>query len=695
MSFYYDKTTGKTYNLSIPGQIPSITDDFVLIDETEYFTFLNQTYSDTSKTIIYTEGVGLTFEIAPSATFSQDYLINNFKFTVNSLLNLEAIALGYKSSEDAATFFFSTSASDKSKAEDFIYWRDNTLDLMRQNIASFTADGITLPGLSAFVEQGEYYGLEFIPAGLPSIAGGEAGPQGATGPQGARGYSVLSGATAPSTQDGFSGDFWIDTTNYNIYGPAIWVYDRNLDGIPDLSGGEVQPAPLSVTAAVNYWGDPTSLIGPTGPCCTGNQGPQGFQGSRWSSVLSGTGQPSPIDGISGDFWLNTTTNVLYGPSIDLGGGNMGWFGSGGILLEGTTGATGSQGFQGFQGLVGPTGAAGEAAEKGETGSQGFQGFQGNQGLQGITGPTGVQGFQGFQGNQGPQGITGPTGVQGFQGRQGTTGPKGETGDGLFDRTYEPNTITGNSINYSSVGTVVGSGRKIPLLLNDGSLTFDYLRTTDIFDQFKISTFLYSGSSQQILEIGSGSYALGSTFTASYSPSISQVNYASINISGVSSEDFPVELSSPYTSLNATGLTFAYPLSANPTATVTFTLSATASSGVEETATKTLNFLFRRPNYYGVNASSSLGASGLTSLSKVLDINLSHDFEVNASDQHIYYAYPSTYIGTPTFKVNGFGGGFINIATATAHTNEFGYITNYEIYRSVNKFTASNIQVEVT
>jgi hypothetical protein len=233
------------------------------------------------------------------------------------------------------------------------------------------------------------------------------------------------------------------------------------------------------------------------------------------------------------------------------------------------------------------------------------------------------------------------------------------------------------------------------LLNDGSLTFDYLRTTDIFDQFKISTFLYSGSSQQILEIGSGSYALGSTFTASYSPSISQVNYASINISGVSSEDFPVELSSPYTSLNATGLTFAYPLSANPTATVTFTLSATASSGVEETATKTLNFLFRRPNYYGVNASSSLGASGLTSLSKVLDINLSHDFEVNASDQHIYYAYPSTYIGTPTFKVNGFGGGFINIATATSHTNEFGYITNYEIYRSVNKFTASNIQVEVT
>jgi hypothetical protein len=143
--------------------------------------------------------------------------------------------------------------------------------------------------------------------------------------------------------------------------------------------------------------------------------------------LNGTGQPSPIDGVGGDFWLNTTTNVLYGPSIDLGGGNMGWFGSGGILLEGTTGATGSQGFQGFQGLVGPTGAAGEAAEKGETGSQGFQGFQGNQGLQGITGPTGVQGFQGFQGNQGPQGITGPTGVQGFQGFQGNQGRQGITG----------------------------------------------------------------------------------------------------------------------------------------------------------------------------------------------------------------------------------------------------------------------------
>jgi hypothetical protein len=300
------------------------------------------------------------------------------------------------------------------------------------------------------------------------------------------------------------------------------------------------------------------------------------------------------------------------------------------------------------------------------------------------------------GPQGPLGGgTGNQGFQGFQGFQGNTGPKGETGDGLFDRTYETNTITGNSINYTAIGSVGGSGRKIPLLLNDGSLTFDYLRTTDIFDQFKVSTFLYDGSTQQILEIGSGSYTLTDSFLATYSPSITQVNYASISISGVSSEDFPVELSSPYTSLNANGLTFAYPASANPTATVTFTLSSTASSGVEETATKSLNFLFRRPNYYGVDSNPSLGAVGLTSLSKVLDTNLSHSFEVDASDQYIYYAYPSTYTGTPTFKVNGFGGGFINIASEASHTNGFGYITNYEIYRSSNKFTASNIQVEVT
>ena len=396
MASYYDTSTGLFYNFDVGGNIPSITDTFVEVDATAYYDLLSQTYTDSTKTITFDAGTsGLTLSDVAPIVLSQDQLINQFKGLVYNLLDAEAISGGFASISDAATFYLSTSTTEKSKAEDFIQWRDNTLNLMNQNIFSYTADGVTLPSLSEFVEQGEYWSIDFIPTGLPAIAGGEL-----------RARTILSGTGQPSPYDGLSGDFWIDTVNNNIYGPAIWVYDRNDDGIPDLEGGEVQPAPLSVTAAINYWGDPTSLIGPTGPCCTGEQG---AQGPRGNSVLNGTGQPSPTDGVSGDFWLNTTTNVLYGPAIDLGGGNMGWFGSSGVLLEGTIGPTGSQGFQGFQGFVGPTGAPGEAADKGETGSQGFQGFQGPTGAAGVAGDKGDPGSQGFQGFQGPTGGAEPVG----------------------------------------------------------------------------------------------------------------------------------------------------------------------------------------------------------------------------------------------------------------------------------------------
>jgi len=117
--------------------------------------------------------------------------------------------------------------------------------------------------------------------------------------------------------------------------------------------------------------------------------------------------------------------------------------------------------------------------------------------------------------------------------------------------------------------------------------------------------------------------------------------------------------------------------------------------VEETATRTLTFLFRRPNYYGVSSSASLGPTGLTSLSSVLDENISHSFIVSPNDEYIYYAYPSTYGTSPIFKIGGFLGAVINIASGMAHTNQSGYVTNYEIYRSTNKFTANNIPVDVT
>jgi hypothetical protein len=77
--------------------------------------------------------------------------------------------------------------------------------------------------------------------------------------------SVLNGSGVPSSEIGSEGSFYINTVNYDIYGP------KN-------SGS---------------WGSPTSLVGPTGATgATGAQGVQGLTGSTGVGVASGgtTGQ---------------------------------------------------------------------------------------------------------------------------------------------------------------------------------------------------------------------------------------------------------------------------------------------------------------------------------------------------------------------------------------------------------------------
>lgn len=128
--------------------------------------------------------------------------------------------------------------------------------------------------------------------------------------------------------------------------------------------------------------------GATGP--EGLQGPQGQQGAQGepgpagadgTSVLNGTTAPGDSIGTSGDFYLDTSNSVLYGPKDDDGWGD-------GVSLVG------------LQGPQGPTGA---------------QGASGPPGPQGATGADGAAGTDGATGPAGPQGPTGPAGPAGSGG----------------------------------------------------------------------------------------------------------------------------------------------------------------------------------------------------------------------------------------------------------------------------------------
>ncbi|MFN4830502.1 MAG: hypothetical protein ACK5GB_00030 [Sphingomonadales bacterium] len=106
------------------------------------------------------------------------------------------------------------------------------------------------------------------------------GPAGPTGAAGADGKTVLSGTNNPVAATGSNGDFYINTSTNTLFGPK----------------------------ASGTWPTGISLVGPAGP--TGATGAAGIDGK---TVLSGTNNPVAATGSNGDFYINTTTNILFGP----------------------------------------------------------------------------------------------------------------------------------------------------------------------------------------------------------------------------------------------------------------------------------------------------------------------------------------------------------------------------------------------
>jgi hypothetical protein len=85
-------------------------------------------------------------------------------------------------------------------------------------------------------------------------------------------------------------------------------------------------------------------------------GPQGPPGVNGNSVLNGAGAPTSTLGQPGDFYLDTTSDVIYGPKT-----STGWPATGTSLV-------GAQGPQGPQGPVGQTGLQGPQGPQGPAGS---------------------------------------------------------------------------------------------------------------------------------------------------------------------------------------------------------------------------------------------------------------------------------------------------------------------------------------
>ena len=124
---------------------------------------------------------------------------------------------------------------------------------------------------------------------------------------------------------------------------------------------------------------------------------------------------------------------------------------------------------------------------------------------------------------------------------------------------------------------------------------------------------------------------------------------------------------------------------------TWKLDVTDERGA--TATKSVSITFCNGIYYGVGSiENNFDSAFVTSLTKRLQTSKAYDFTVNPTAQYIYYAVP-TRLGTVSFKVGGFEGGFETPETVSV-TNSSGYTENYYVYRSTNKITGSTT-VDVT
>ena len=207
---------------------------------------------------------------------------------------------------------------------------------------------------------------------------------------------LLSGTEAPASTVGSDGAFFLDYKSGRLYGPK--------------TSGAWPAASLS-------------LVGPTGPV-----GPAGAAGAGGTSpgLYSGTSTPADTIGLDGDFYINLSSKILYGPKAS------GAWPTTGISIVGSLGPIGATGPAGANGQTGATGAPGASLIGGSGAPSNSIGANGDFYIDSVAGlligpkasgawPLTGTSLIGQTGATGAPGATGATGAAGANGATGATG----------------------------------------------------------------------------------------------------------------------------------------------------------------------------------------------------------------------------------------------------------------------------------
>lgn len=249
-----------------------------------------------------------------------------------------------------------------------------------------------------------------------------------------QGSMILSGRGIPSAEKGQTGDYYLDLSSSELYGP------KTKDG----------------------WG--TSVLNLKG--LKGDKGDNGTNGQDGQPGRDGQNGETPRIGDNGNWWVGNTdlgvkaqgnpgTNGQNGLTPHIGENGNWWVGNTdlGVRAQGNPGTNGQNGQPGHDGQNGETPRIGDNGNwwignqdtgkpaRGEQGTPGSNGRDGQNGFTPYIGPNGNwwvdnhdtgKPARGAQGPQGPQGNPGQQGAQGNPGRDGQPGADGSkilAGDG--------------------------------------------------------------------------------------------------------------------------------------------------------------------------------------------------------------------------------------------------------------------------
>ena len=322
---------------------------------------------------------------------------------------------------------------------------------------------------------------------------GVPGPTGATGSQGNASQKGDEGASGQTGQTGMTGQTGAD-------GPQGQTGQTGMTGMTGMTGvtgaqGSPSGLPFDYTTSTTVGSGQWKYTNPTTIQISGTAS----NGANVSPVFENAGNSGTVQwtqeddssvitaarynniGESSNVFTVSVVGTTFGGGLITNGEGTRFF----ITRDGSIGVNGAQGQTGQTGMTGMTGAVGQTGEVGATGNVGLIGVTSDGSLVSMDSPRDII-FQ-TRNPGSPLTILGTP----------------DSGAGItfatkFDIEGDINQgITHSSPNMSSPTT--GTGKKILVLLEDGSTTFDYLRPYDIF-------------SDQELNFGVKRFALGSTFT---------------------------------------------------------------------------------------------------------------------------------------------------------------------------------------